>query len=150
MTLIQYPYSTGIYFCYYAPLLILGVLAVVRSQAAGWQRSWTGIGLLALLFAVSMLNFSSPRSLGVRSQSIARQGPLSARADLAVNLQDLEDYGSLIELLERETSPGETIYAAPDCPEVYFLANRRNPTRTMYDIFDTRNDRERLILEMLE
>jgi len=150
MTLVQYPYSTGIYFCYYAPLLILGVLAVVRSQAAGWQRSWIGIGLLALLFAVSMLNFSSPRRLGAESQSIARQGPLSPRADLAVNLRDLEDYGSLIDLLERVTSEGETIYAAPDCPEVYFLANRRNPTRTMYDIFDTRKGREQLILEMLE
>jgi hypothetical protein len=150
MTLIQYPYSTGIYFCYYAPLLILGVLAVVRSQAAGWQRSWIGIGLLALLFAVSMLNFSSPRRLGAESQSIARQGPLSPRADLAVNLRDLEDYGSLIDLLERVTSEGESIYAAPDCPEVYFLANRRNPTRTMYDIFDTREGREPLILEMLE
>ena len=150
MTLVQYPYSTGIYFCYYAPLLILGVLAVVCSQAAGWLRSWIGIGVVALLFAVSMLNFSSPRSLGVQSQSIARQGPLSTRADLAVNMRDLEDYGSLIDLLERETSPGETIYAAPDCPEVYFLAKRRNATRTMYDIFDTREDREQRILEMLD
>jgi hypothetical protein len=150
MTLVQYPYSTGIYFCYYAPLLILGVLAVVRSQAAGWLQSWIGIGVVALLFAVTMLNFSSPRSLGFVSQSIPRQGPLSERADLAVKLRDLNDYRMLIEVLEKVTSEGESIYAAPDCPEVYFLANRRNPTRTMYDLFDTRSDREQLLLEMLE
>jgi hypothetical protein len=150
MTLIQYPYSTGIYFCYYAPLLILGILAVVRSQAAGWQRSWAGIGLFYLMFAVLMMNFSSPRSLGFIRQGIMRDGPLSERADLAVNLTDLGDYGELLELLETVTQPGEAIYAAPDCPEIYFLANRRNPTRTMYDLFDTRSDREQRILEMLE
>jgi len=142
--------SFGQTLAFRADRLILGVLAVVCSQAAGWLRSWIGIGVVALLFAVSMLNFSSPRSLGVQSQSIARQGPLSTRADLAVNMRDLEDYGRLIDLLERETSPGETIYAAPDCPEVYFLAKRRNATRTMYDLFDTREDREQRILEMLD
>ncbi|MEE2990190.1 MAG: glycosyltransferase family 39 protein [Planctomycetota bacterium] len=150
MTLIQYPYSTGIYFCYYAPLLILGVLAVVRSQRDGWQRSWAGIGIFYLLFAVLMMNFSSPRSLGFVRQGIMRDGPLSERADLAVNLTDLGDYGELLELLETVTQPGEAIYAAPDCPEIYFLANRRNPTRTMYDLFDTRSDREQHLLQMLE
>jgi len=150
MTLIQYPYSTGIYFCYYAPLLILGILAVVRSQAAGWQRSWIGIGVVYLLFAIATMNFSFSRSLGGYSQQVDRTGPLSERADLLINQEDLDDYGVLIQLLQELTSPGEAIYATPDCPEVYFLAGRRNPTRTMYDIFDRRDDREQRILEMLE
>jgi hypothetical protein len=38
----------------------------------------------------------------------------------------------------QQHSRGNTILAGPDCPEVYFLGGFRNPTPTMYEVFEDR------------
>ena len=38
--------------------------------------------------------------------------------------------------MRARSAPGSYIYAGPDCPEVYFLSDRANPTRTFYDFFE--------------
>lgn len=42
------------------------------------------------------------------------------------------------------------IYAGPDCPEVYFLSGKQNPTRTLFDFFDPPEGRSERILATLE
>ncbi|MFM7925398.1 MAG: hypothetical protein ACKPJJ_34675, partial [Planctomycetaceae bacterium] len=44
-------------------------------------------------------------------------------------------YQRLITKIQTDTAPEEAILAGPDCPEVYFLSGRRNPTRVFYDFF---------------
>jgi len=150
MTLIQYPYASGVYFCYYAPFLLLGLLAIVSQQPLRWQYGWLGAAVLYLGFALLAMNFSSPRALGVLHLPSSAAGTISARGDLSVGAEEGTIYRSLIKLIQLRTRSGEAIYATPDCPEIYFLADRRNPTRTLYDIFDSGPDRTERILAAIE
>ena len=47
-----------------------------------------------------------------------------------------EVYRQLVEEIQSHSEDGAFIYATPDCPEVYFLAARRNPTGTFFDFFE--------------
>jgi hypothetical protein len=58
------------------------------------------------------------------------------RAGLEVSRKDEALYTRLVAEIQRHSAPGAFIYAAPDCPHLYFLSARRNPTRTMNDFFD--------------
>ena len=47
---------------------------------------------------------------------------------------------------------GEFAFAGPDAPELYFLAQRKNPTRSLFDFLDTSNSArgEKLLRELRE
>jgi hypothetical protein len=49
-----------------------------------------------------------------------------------VPLGDRRDYEELMTAIETRAR-GTYLYAAPDCPEVYFLSGRRNPTGVVFD-----------------
>jgi hypothetical protein len=54
-------------------------------------------------------------------------------------------YDSLITLL-RARARGEYTWASPDTPEIYFLSGLRNPTRTLFEMFeDSTNTNEKLL-----
>ncbi len=59
-----------------------------------------------------------------------------------MNTGDAATYGQLVALLTAHSPAGSYIYAAPDCPELYYLAQRRNPTRTLFDFFDDTTGRD--------
>ena len=42
------------------------------------------------------------------------------------------------------------MWASPDCPEVYFLAGLKNPTRTLFDFFDDSTDHTQRVLAAIE
>ena len=42
------------------------------------------------------------------------------------------------------------IYAAPDCPEVYFLTGYKNPTPTLFDFFDDSDGKSERLLKMID
>jgi hypothetical protein len=52
-----------------------------------------------------------------------------ARAGLYVEREDAARYHRIIEFIEQQTQPGDTILALPSDAELYFLADRRNPFR---------------------
>jgi len=132
-SLVQYPYSRGIYFCYAAPLVILAVVALVTATPAAPAR--LHLCFLAFYFAFALTLH--------RSNTAALAGPPGERATLALDRGGLEVpardaalYASLVEAIQMHSAPGTFIYATPDSPHVYFLSVRRNPTRTLYDAFD--------------
>ncbi|HEY6108603.1 MAG TPA: hypothetical protein VIV56_06845, partial [Gemmatimonadales bacterium] len=49
-----------------------------------------------------------------------------------VGVRDAIRYDSLVAVVRAHAS-GDYAYAAPDCPQVYFLAGLRNPTRTIFE-----------------
>lgn len=141
-SLIQFPYSAPIYFCYVAPLLILSV--------AGISTIWKSPSRIALsitlgvcvLFAVVVV---TPRFLSNRGELYV---PSSGKADFVLpRAGGLHLYGTsaktLAELVTITTqhAHGSYIYATPDCPEVYFLSGFRNPTRTLFDFLDEQRGR---------
>jgi hypothetical protein len=137
LTFIEYPYSYGIYFCYTAPLLILAIASLVCSQAAPPVSVHLCVAWFYLVFAIAYLNTGFIRWIGVRPGSPPQRDALATeRSGLRMRSAEAELYTRLIREIQAHSRPDAFIYAAPDCPEVYFLAQRENPTRTMYDFFD--------------
>jgi hypothetical protein len=130
--LVQFPFAAPIYFCYTAPLLLLAILPVVR-LGAGRLHLTMLLGYLA--FAVVSLNVGYIWNLGVVHQPgypVARVAPLD-RARIRIPPADGYEYLSLVTEIRTRIPAGEYVYATPDCPEVYFLAGARNPTRDLYE-----------------
>ncbi|WP_193368396.1 hypothetical protein [Pelagibius marinus] len=51
------------------------------------------------------------------------------RADLIVAAEETALYSLLLSLIDKHSAPGDPILALPASPELYFLAQRRNPLR---------------------
>jgi hypothetical protein len=59
----------------------------------------------------------------------------TARGALDIPVFQREGYDRVISLLRQHARGGYT-WAGPDAPEMYFLAGLKNPTRSLYEIFD--------------
>jgi hypothetical protein len=70
------------------------------------------------------------------------------RGGLTIRRDERDEYVSLVALIQAH-SKGRYIYASPDSPEVYFLAERENPTRTLFDFFDDPHDRTARVMAAL-
>ncbi len=137
MSLVQYPYAYAIYFCYVAPLLVLATLALVASQRAAPRSLHLCALWFYLAFGMACVNTGTVGAIGVTpGWGVPKQVLQLPRAGLLVARREEEVYARVIGLVQQHTPPGAAIYAAPDSPEIYFLAERRNPTRTMYDFLD--------------
>ncbi|MCP4658270.1 MAG: glycosyltransferase family 39 protein [bacterium] len=154
--LVQYPNAFWIYFCYVAPLVVLAILFLVGEEPPAWRRIWIGVLAFYLLFAVVWLHRGFVLTTGVRYWQVDESARLELdRGGLRVAPRIAAAYEGLVAVVNEHSPPGSFIYATPDCPEVYFLSRRRNPTRTFYEIFepDYRDDprgRNRRLLAMLE
>jgi hypothetical protein len=149
LSLTQYPQSYEIYFCYCAPLVLLLLHAI--SSAIPKQARWTTVGLMGFYLAFGVISLNA--GYGITPSNSMRQfsQPLDLdRGGLRVQPDSAQQYQSLVAAIREATPADAYIYAAPDCPEVYFLANRRNPTPTMFDFFDDRPDRAARILRSLD
>jgi hypothetical protein len=62
---------------------------------------------------------------------------------------DAKMYNIAVRLLRRHTRGGYT-WASPDCPEIYFLAELRNPTRSLFDFLDEPAGRTARIMDALQ
>jgi hypothetical protein len=135
-SLIQYPFAVAIYFCYAAPFCFLLLFAVLRLQ--GWLErpvEWLPAAAIAL-FAIVALNPGYVYLLGAKYEPKSFPAELGIdRARLLVSPEDARVYSRVVDLI-RTHSKGDYIYAAPDCPEVYFLAAKRNPRRVNFDFFE--------------
>jgi hypothetical protein len=74
---------------------------------------------------------------------------LARSGNLRIDPVDAQLYEKLIPTIQSHAT-NSYIYAAPDCPEVYFLAGLRNPTRTFFDYRDEIVGRNERILRTIE
>ena len=136
-SLVQFPFSSPIYFCYVAPLAVVAAALLAVSRPGGPLRMrnyWTVAFFIFPLFA---LHNADIYSLGFRYVPSAATTKLDLpRGGLFVSPTDAAGYKLLVGEIQRHTPAGSYIYAAPDCTQVYFLSERQNPTRTMFDFFD--------------
>ena len=149
-TLVQFPFSAPIYFCYVAPLVVLTAAALYRYAApmASAVPALTTVFLIA--FAVLRVNTSLLFGMGVLYQPYPRTLPLEMpRGGLSVPDYDANMYNAAVMVLHRYARGGYT-WASPDCPEIYFLSGLQNPTRTLFDFFDDPAGRDARILGALE
>jgi hypothetical protein len=149
-SLVQFPYSHSVYFGYIAPLVVLTALAMNR-----YLQPALGIvpGLLVAffaLFAVFRINSTRIASVGnwyQPQQTVAKLG--MERGQIEVPKTDSIMYGSLVTLLRAHARGGYT-WASPDSPEVYFLSGLKNPTRTLFEVFDDTTNQSQRVLHALD
>lgn len=155
-SLVQFPFAAGIYFCYAMPPAALAIAFVLKH--GGRATGGLAVCLLCfyLAFAALWLNRASTYPLGFGYRPIDLSGTLDMqRGGLRVSPASAERYREVVSQVTAHSAEGSYIYASPDSPEVYFLAGRRNPTRTFFEIFDPDlvsdpAGRDRRILDVLE
>jgi hypothetical protein len=145
--LIQFPYSTPIYFCYVAPLLVLSGAAIVSNLKSPPRWALCSALCFGLAYAVFALTPSFIYQMGTAyspDENTARLD-LPRGGGLRIDPADARVFHELYAVI-KEHARGEYIYATPDCPQVYFLNGFRNPTRTFWDFNDSRPHRTEQIL----
>ncbi|UCF18875.1 MAG: glycosyltransferase family 39 protein [Gemmatimonadota bacterium] len=140
-SLVQYPFSAPVYFLYVAPLVALVVLALLTVERLGSQVVPISLLCFYILFGVLWINTGFIYGMGLRYIPSDQTERLALdRGGVLVNGVEKMEYEAIVSILHANAT-GEYIYAAPDCPEVYFLSGLRNPTRTLFDFFDDPNRR---------
>jgi hypothetical protein len=150
-SLVQFPFSAPIYFCFAAPV---GVLAAGALLALIPRPPRVALGFLLafyLMFVVYRVTPAFVFDMGYNAAPDVQTEPLKlARGgNLRVDPVQADEYKELIPFIQTHTS-GEYMYAGPDCPEIYFLTGLKNPTRTLGDSFDEPEGRTERILQAIE
>jgi len=148
--LVQFPYSSPIYFMYAAPLGALAAAAVVTALPGAPGLPAAATLAFYLLFAVGWIHPGFIYDMGLHYSRDAQTVPLAvARGGLLVSAEDADVYSRLVALV-RSQARGPWVYATPDCPEVPYLTGLKNPTRTLFDFFDDPEGRTARILSVLD
>jgi len=150
-SLIQYPFSNTIYFCYIAPLVLLSITAVISLMDHPPRLAVAGMMCFCFLYVVLELTPGFVYHLGVQYKpdvqkvrlSIPRAGGLRVTAASA---REYEELDSLI----RQHARGEYILAKPDSPEVYFLSGFHDPTGIFFDYYEDPAGRTQRALAAIE
>lgn len=150
VSLVQFPYAFGIYFCYAAPLVALALAAIVRARPSP-RLLHLAVLAFYVAFATLWLNRGFVRGFGVRFIFDGPTAELQAERAAGIRVYDdvKAEYDGVLALV-RQHARSPYIYAGPDSPELYFLAERRNPTKTLFDIFDDPDGRTARILAAIE
>ncbi len=136
-SLIQFPFAAPVYFCYVTPLILLAVVALSTLRPSRNGFVFASVLIFYLAFWIFRATPGFIYNLGLRyapnqqtaTLTLARGGALRVDPQLA------DEYARLITLIQQHAT-GNYIYAGPDAPEVYFLAGKQNPTRTLFDFLD--------------
>jgi hypothetical protein len=152
-SLVQIPVASWGYILYFAPIAILALLGIVTMRPGG-----AGIRppLVAAFFAVFGVVAVNPNHIALWKGTVlprdqwARVSLPIPRTGLMVSAGDARTYATVVGMLTAHSVPGGYIYAAPDCPELYFLTGRGNPTRTLFDFFDDTTRRDARIMRELD
>jgi len=149
--LVQYPFAAPIYFCYVAPLVILGAVAVLRRLPSIPKPLLGTLFAGFLLFAVFRMTPPFLNAMGFYYQPNpeTQKLDLPRAGNLRVDLQSADTYRRLIPLIQQHAGNGE-IYAAPDCAQIYFLAGYKNPTRASFQLFEEDLRRPDQVLKLID
>jgi hypothetical protein len=147
-SLVQFPFAAPIYFYYVAPLVILCLFAL--SQVASRPPKFVLAVILAIYLAFPMLpNTAFQMGLSHDPHGKHEQLNVGRASGLRVDSKDASTYNRLIPTVQLYAK-GKFIYAAPDCPEVYFLSGLQSPSRHYFDYIEESADRLDHISRRLE
>jgi Dolichyl-phosphate-mannose-protein mannosyltransferase len=137
--LVQFPLPQPLFFSYVAPFVILALLALasLRRRTPGGKAAMATVGLFYLVFALWLFPPArlTTNAIGPWESWRMEKLPFARAGGIRVAASEEEEYAKLIPLI-RAHARGDYIYAAPDCPEVYFLSGFRNPTKTFLEFLD--------------
>jgi hypothetical protein len=150
-SLVQFPFSAPIYFCYAAPVGVLAAGALLALIPRPPRFALSVLLVFYLIFVVYRVTPAFVFDMGYTAAPDGQTKPLKlARGgNLRGDPIQAEIYEELIPFIQTHAS-GEFTYAGPDCPEIYFLTGLKNPTRTLGDSFDEPEGRTERILQAIE
>jgi hypothetical protein len=125
-SLVQFPFAAAIYLSYSAPLTLMALVAIVSTGKTqrGTYALASVLGLYLAFAVVSLVPlciYGSTRVIGpVRTMQTPRAGGLK--------IEEAIFFDGVARFL-REHSPNGLMFAANDCPELYFLSGLKNVTR---------------------
>jgi len=146
--LVQFPFSGPIYFAYVAPLVILSAVAVGSTFA---RSARAGSIVLATYVMLGLLTHDKFFSVAFVRASLSNEATALLdvpRGGLTIRADEQALYRGLIDTIQAHAK-SRFIYVTPDAPEVYFLADRENPTRTLFDFLDDPVRRDQRILRSI-
>ena len=146
--LIQFPFGALIYFCYTAPVALLCLHALlIQRQTYPRELAWA---MLSAVFLIGLLVNNHYGLVFVNWTSQFDHELNLSRAGLVVQKPHKEQYEDIVQLVTKYAPEDSPILATPDCPEIYFLANRKNPTRHMYDFFSDDDQYYERLIELID
>ena len=137
-SLVQFPFSVAIYFCYVAPLVALLALALFRYLPRVPAVVPAALVAFYLGFGVLRVNAGAQYGMGrvfVPASAVPFATLGGTRAGVRMPRGAVTQYDTIVRLLGAHARGGYT-WASPDSPEIYVLAGLRNPTPSMYAFFD--------------
>ncbi|MGA2905990.1 MAG: glycosyltransferase family 39 protein, partial [Candidatus Korobacteraceae bacterium] len=150
-SVIQFPFSVPMYFCYVAPLLVLSCAAL--SDTAGIRAHvpmTVPVGIFYLLFAAVIL---LPNQIYRRGMSLhttrAEAFTLPRAAGMKGDAVQVDIYQQVVAEIARHAGTAP-VWAGPDCAEFYFLAGRTNPTPVLWEALSGTDRDPRRILNWIE
>ncbi len=150
-SLIQFPFSNTIYFCYIAPLVLLSVASIVSLMDRPPRLAVSGMMSFCFLYAVLELTPGGVYHLGVEyapdTQTVRLALPRAG--GLKVSAASARQYEELCRLISQHAR-GEFILAKPDSPEVYFLSGFHDPTGIFFDFMETAEGRTQRALQAIQ
>ncbi|MFL5578386.1 MAG: ArnT family glycosyltransferase [Gemmatimonadaceae bacterium] len=150
--LVQYPFAAPVYFCYVAPLVLFAACAVVAASRP-LPPGFAAVGLaFYLAFATLILQPSAIYSWWNRYRPVAMTDRLDGPRGGGLHVTALHgaENRELVRLVSARARPGSYIFAAPDCPQVYFMTGTRNPTRALFDFFEVPDGYDIGVLRMID
>lgn len=139
-------YAIPIYLSFALAPVLVGHLWL---SAAGTRRvRWATLAALLALVAVGLsYQAAQPLSRGLegtlRGDRMAANTPLGIpHASLRSTRQDAERYRKLVRMIDQLTADDAAIFAVPWAPELFVLADRRNPFRFYNTAFGLRSERD--------
>ena len=127
-TLVQYPFPVPIYLCYALPLTVLALVAIVTTvrKERGTYVLASLVGFYLTFAVVCMI----PLHIAEYSHPFGRRDLLAIpRGGLQV---EGEPFLEGLTTFLQQHAPNGLLYAANDCPELYFLTGLKNITRDDY------------------
>ena len=155
-SLVQVPYAVPIYTFYFVPIAALAVLAVVAARHEQGANLGLRPAIAAGFFLLYGFTAVAPGHVslwdgGYWTADTWPTAPLRiARTGLVSRPALATRYEKIVALIDAHSKPGTYAYAAPDIPEVYFLAQRRNPTGTLFDFLDDSNGHDARVIRALD
>lgn len=138
-----------LYLYYSAGLSLVSILWIAGDGGPAWRlasgTTAAALTIVALVFHAGQSRFRTPVEIleGRRVSSVwAGTGMSLPRASLRLDERDHRVYGGLVALIQRETKDDESILALPNDAELYFLADRPNPTRFYNSALGLRTERD--------
>ena len=150
LSLIEYPYAAPIYTLYALPLAMLATFAALRVRgraSVSFQMVLGGFFLAFGLFRIVPGTVSTLGHLYVPSKEIARLE--LERGGLRIDPYAAVVYERLIPVV-KELGVDRRLWAGPDAPEVYFLSDLPNHTRSLFDFLDVESTNSVSFLDRLD